>query len=70
MEIEERKFIDEATNLCESAGKRGVTILLVRRQDQNDGTDIVVTNASFAPMVAAMMGAHFDFGTHDIDEDE
>lgn len=54
MEADERKWAEEAIALCNEATRSQVTILLVRLQDANDQSDIVVTNAASPDMLKAL----------------
>lgn len=44
MSGDERDWIQNAIEICERV-KPGIYVLLVRRQDNNDEADVVVTNA-------------------------
>jgi len=46
MDSNERQYILECMELCNKATSMGISILMVRRQDCNGGTDCVFTNAA------------------------
>ena len=62
MEMDERKWIEESIDLAKRAAERGVTLLLIRKQDRNDAADILVTNATDPKMVTAMTREYADGG--------
>lgn len=53
---EEGRWITEAIESATAATRAGVTILMIRMQDENDLADVVVTNATSAEMTAALLG--------------
>lgn len=59
MSKEEKEWISDALKSCEDATRAKVTILLVRMQDSNDESDVVVTNGSveFVREMAAVIRA-------------
>lgn len=54
---EEKDWIDAAIHLCKDATDAGVVIAMVRRQDMNDGADIVATNATTPEVIRALIGS-------------
>lgn len=64
MNEDEQQWTERAIDLCSSAAVRGVTIVLIRRQDCNGGADIIVTNATSHKLVAALNG------NYEVDEGE
>jgi hypothetical protein len=44
MDKDERTWIEEAVTACELATRKGIFIVIVRRQDTNDHADIVISN--------------------------
>lgn len=67
MDADEKKWIEEAVDQCSRAKQKGVTLVLVRRQDENGEGDYIVTNADNHKLVAAMNG-NYEPGDADTDE--
>lgn len=60
MEAEERIWIDEAITLCSAASNKSILIVIIRRQDANDGADVVITNATDPKVIRALMASGSD----------
>lgn len=56
MDADEKAWIEDAIRLLAAAKRENVTVLYFRRQDANDGADIIMTNATSPEMVAALNG--------------
>ncbi len=56
MNPDERKWVEDATALCVNATRQNVTLLMIRKQDQNGEADIVITNSADPALIAAMNG--------------
>lgn len=55
MDTDEKKWVEAAIELCETATRKGVRLLMVRTQDCHNEHDAVVTNAADADIVTALM---------------
>lgn len=54
MDKDDREWLDDAINQIVRASEKNILMLIVRRQDDNDGHDVALTNASDSPMVTAL----------------
>lgn len=55
--IQESAWLTMAIDNCSKAANSGLTVMLTRTQNGNDGIDIVITNASSPEMLAALHNA-------------
>jgi len=54
MDGDERKWADEAITLCKTAFEKGISVMLIRRQDRENLADMIVTNVTNGETIKAL----------------
>ncbi len=67
MDKDEREWIEAAMAECSRATEKGLTIMIVRRQDADGGHDVVLTNCVAPPVLEMLVRGISPYNTESSD---